>query len=96
MSQRHVILSGIGYRVEVADNQVLFTEEICISGCHCRFALERPPEINNSPGIWWLVHLDSTSGRIPASHIAKALEYCEREFGASFKPYSGGLHCNVT
>lgn len=92
MSQRQTILSGIGYRVDVIDNQVIFTEELCIHGRHCRFAFERPPDINNSPGIWWLVHLDSSSDRIPVSHISKALEYCERQFGASFQPYQDGMH----
>lgn len=96
MTPRQAILCGILYRVEVADNQVIFTEEICIHGRHCVFALERPPDLNQSPGIWWLTHLDSTSSRIPASHISKALEYCEREFGASFEPYRGGLHSEIT
>lgn len=85
------ILGCIGYRVTVADRQVIFEEEIPIHGCHTRFAFERPRDINETPGIWYLVHLDTSSERIPASHLAQALDWCGDQFGKNFEPYKGGL-----
>lgn len=85
------ILGGIGYKVTVIDNQVIFEEEICIHGHHAVFAFERPHEINKSPGIWWLVHLDTSSDRIPVSHIVAAQAWCNEMFGKSFEPYKGAL-----
>ena len=88
---RFVILSGIGYNVTVADRQVIFEEAMPVYGSHTLFAFERPNDIENSPGIWWLTSLDTNRGRIPACHLAKALEWCEQEFGKSFEPYKGEL-----
>lgn len=85
------VLSCIGYNVTVADRQVIFTEAISISGCHTQFAFERPVEINNSPGIWYLTHLDSSSQRVCASHIVEAHRWCCENFGGSFEPYKGEL-----
>lgn len=85
------ILSGIGYNVTVIDRQVIFEEAIPIWGAYTRFAFERPIGINDSPGIWYLVHLESSSQSIPASHIAKALEWCSEMFGKSFEAYKGAL-----
>lgn len=87
----HVILSGIGYNVTVLDNQVIFEESHPMWGCFRTFALERPTEINNSPGIWYLTHMESTWGKTPASHISEALRYCQETFGKSFEPYKGDL-----
>lgn len=80
------VLSGIGYNVTVADRQVIF-ENSEVWGCHTQFAFERPPDLNNTPGIWYFVSLDSSSNRVPASHLVKAHEWCCETFGASFTPY---------
>lgn len=86
-----VVLSGCGYDVTVVDRQVIFTEAIPIFGCSCQFAMERPVDINETPGIWYFCGLWSSSDRVPASHIVQAAAWCDREFGASFQPYSGAL-----
>jgi hypothetical protein len=91
MTQQTTILSGIGYNVTIADSQVIFDEAICIHGHHTQFAFERPHDINESPGIWWLVHLDTSSQRIPSSHIVAAHNWCCEMFGKSFEPYKGAL-----
>lgn len=90
-NQQFVVLSGIGYNVTVADRQVIFEEAFCIHGFHTRFAFERPQDINNTPGIWYLVHLDTTSERIPAQHLTQAHKWCEENLGRSFEPYKGAL-----
>lgn len=91
MEPKYVVLSGIGYNVSVVDRQVIFEEANCIYGFMTRFAFERPVDINDTGGIWYLVHLESTTERVPASHIIAALDYCKKEFGASFEPYKGAL-----
>jgi len=91
MTKETVILCGTGYSVTVQDNQVIFEEAICVWGSSSCFCLERPIDINNSPGIWWLTHLEESSGRIPASNIVQAVKWCEDNFGKSFEPYKGAL-----
>jgi len=86
-----VVLAGIGYNVTVVDCQVIFEEATPIWSCHTHFAFERPREINDSPGIWYFVHLDSSSQRVPASHLVAAHEWCCANLGKSFEPYRGGL-----
>lgn len=88
---KFTILSGIGYNVYVQDNQVIFNESGPMFGFHRLFAFERPKEINNTPGIWYFVHLDCSSGDIPVSHIVEASKYVNEEFGKSFEPYRGAL-----
>lgn len=89
--QQFITLGCIGYIVTVEDRQVIFEERASVFGCHAQFAFERPLEINDTPGIWYLVHLDTSSDRIPASHIVQAHEWCKEQFGASFEPYKGAL-----
>ena len=86
-----VVLSCIEYQVTVADGQVIFDESRNLPGSFTRFALERPKDINDSPGIWYLVHLETSSGKIPASHIVEAVEWCSETFGRCFEPYKGAL-----
>lgn len=89
--QQFITLGCIGYIVTVEDGQVIFEERGGVFGCHAQFAFERPKEINDTPGIWYFVHLDTSSGRIPASHISHALQWCKEQFGDSFQPYKGAL-----
>lgn len=91
MSGNYTVLSGIGYTVSVVDRQVIFESAHNIWGHHTKFAFERPIDLNNTGGIWYFVHMDSSTDRVVASHIVEALAYCEREFGASFEPYRGAL-----
>jgi len=91
MSAQYVVLSGIGYNVSVIDRQVIFDSANDIYGFKTRFAFERPVDINESGGIWYLCSLESTTGRVPASHLVAALDYCKKEFGASFEAYKGAL-----
>lgn len=79
-----VVLGGIGYRATEQDGQVIFECHGGVWGTHCRFAMEKPREINDTPGIWYLVELDASSGRVPVSHIIKAHEWCCDKFGKSF------------
>jgi hypothetical protein len=85
------ILGAIGYRVTVADSQVIFDQEGGIYGTHTQFAFERPKDINDSPGIWYFVWIDSSSNRVPARHLTDAVAFLERNFGHSFQPYKGAL-----
>ena len=80
-----VILCGIGYRWTFIDGQVIFDETHCMWGHSTSFAFEKPRDINNTPGIWWLAHLESTSERIPAGHIAAAYEFCCETWGKNFE-----------
>ena len=91
MTEHFAILSGIGYKVIVADRQVIFEESPTVCGCFSKFAFERPYDINDSPGIWYLVYLETSSDRIPVSHIAAALVWCGEMFGKSFESYRGAL-----
>lgn len=91
MTKHFVVLASIGYDVTVADNQVIFEQSPAVWSTHTVFAFERPTEINNSPGIWYLVHLDSSSQMVPASHIVAAHAWCCEQFGKSFEPYRGAL-----
>lgn len=84
-----VILGGILYNVTFADGQVIFDQAITISGHYTQFAFEKPNDINNTAGIWWLVHLEKSSDRIPASHIAEAYQWCCNNYGKSFEPMKG-------
>lgn len=80
-----VLLSCIRHNVTIQDGQIIFE---AASGCwstHTRFAFEKPREINNTPGIWYFVELDSSSGTVPASHIVQAYEWCVKHFGPSFE-----------
>lgn len=91
VNRQLVVLSGIGYNVTVADSQVIFEEAITVWAHKTTFAFERPHEINHSPGIWYLVHLDTTSDRIPVSHLVVAHAWCCETLGKSFEPYKGAL-----
>lgn len=85
------ILSGVGYNVTVIDNQVIFEESHPFWGRSRIFAFERPHEINKSPGIWYLVHLDVSTDKMPVSHIVAAHAWCCEMFGKSFEAYRGAL-----
>lgn len=89
--ERRAVLACIMYRVSVVDRQVIFEQEIPVHGCYTRFAFERPRDINETPGIWYMVHHDASSGAVPASHLVQAIAWCEEHFGKSFEPYKGGL-----
>jgi len=91
MTRLTALLVATEYNVTIIDDQVIFNEAICVYGSHTQFAFERPHEINDSPGIWWLVHLDTSSQRIPSSHIVAAHNWCCEVFGKSFEPYKGAL-----
>jgi hypothetical protein len=91
ISKQLVVLSGIGYDVTVQDGQVIFENQFTLGGPVTCFALERLKEINDSPGIWYLTHLEKSYGRIPASHLVCAVKWCEENFGKSFEPYKGEL-----
>ena len=80
-----VVIGSIGYRVSHQDGQIIFQEATPIHGCHTLFAFEKVKEINNTTGIWYLVHLDSSSERVPAKHIYGAIEYCNDTYGKSFE-----------
>ena len=87
-----VVLAAIGYDVTVIDNQVIFQESCPLFGHFRMFTMERPMEINNSPGIWYMTSLDSTYGqKIPLSHLKEAIAWCENRFGKSFEPLRGEL-----
>ena len=91
MSAHFAVLAAIGYNVTIADRQVIFEGSSPIHSTHARFAFERPRGINDSPGIWYLTHLDTSSERIPMSHLIAAHEWCVKNLGASFEPYRGEL-----
>lgn len=87
-----ITLSCWGYFVDVQDLQVIFTESRPVSGCKVtQFSFDRPRDINNSNGIWYLKSLEAPDKGIPASHIEEALNYCRKQFGASFADYTGEL-----
>lgn len=85
------VFSSIGYKWSVQDGQVIFEEAIPMAGDFTVFAFERISDFNGSPGIWYLVYLESSSQRVPASHISQALEWCKQRFGANFEPLKGEL-----
>jgi hypothetical protein len=83
---QHVTLGAIGYNVTEADSQFIFEEAGPIFGCHTCFAFEKPNDLNDTPGIWWLTHLDASSERVPASHLKAAIQWLETHYGKSFEP----------
>lgn len=92
VSPDHIVtLGGIGYQWSVQDRQVIFEERIPLFGCFTTFAFERNNDLNGTGGIWYLVHLESSSERVPANHISKALEWCKERFGDCFEPLKGEL-----
>ena len=87
-----ITLSCCGYFVEVQDNQVIFTESRPVSGLTVtQFAFERPRDINDSNGIWYLCWLETRGRGVVASHIEEALQYCRENFGNCFEDYKGEL-----
>lgn len=80
-----VVLGAIGYKVTHQDGQIIFEEAAPFHWAHKVFAFEKIKGINNTAGIWYLVHMDSSSERIPAHHIYGAIEYCEDVYGKSFE-----------
>jgi hypothetical protein len=84
----YAYFGGIRYKVDIADNQVIFTNRELF---YTQLSFERPKGINNSPGIWYLTSWESDTGSIPANHIVEALKYCEVNFGKSFEKYKGEL-----
>lgn len=86
------VLGAIGYDVTIQDGQVVFDESGGIYGTHTQFAFERPAGFNDSPGIWYLVWIDSSSERVSACHIRMAIDWLEENVGASFKPWTGDFH----
>ncbi len=84
-------LSCCEYRVSVVDRQVIFTECVSVWSYQTSFTLERPVEINNTGGIWYLVEASLGASPIPISHIVEAVKWCEEHFGKSFEPYKGEL-----
>lgn len=80
-----VVIGAIGYKVTHQDGQIIFEVATPIYGCHTIFAFEKTKGINNTAGIWYLVHMDSSSERVPAHHIYGAIEYCEDVYGRCFE-----------
>lgn len=89
-SKGRVVLAATGYFVRYQDGQVIFEEEGPVYSTHTQFAFEKTIEINNTPGIWYFVHLDSSSGRVPASHLVAAMDYCNDFYGKNFEPIPEG------
>ena len=85
--RKEIVLGGCSYFVVTEDGQVIFEESRPVAGGGVMFSFERPREINNSNGIWYFTGLSSVSGRVPASHIEQALEYCRLNYGGNFEPY---------
>ena len=78
-AQDRVVLCGIGYRVTVHDGQVIFEEDRGAWGTFGRFAFEK-----RSNALWYFVHLETDSGRVVASHIVEAYQYCRKHYGDDF------------
>jgi hypothetical protein len=89
--RKEIVLDCIGYFVDVEDRQVIFTLSRPIAFTHNQFTFERPIDINNRGGIWYLSSIESSGRGIVASTIAKALKYCEETFGKDFEDYKGEL-----
>lgn len=87
-----ITLGACGYYIEVQDLQVIFTEASPVAFCPVtQFALQRPKDINNSNGIWYLCQIETSDRGIPVSHIEDAINYCRENFGANFSDYKGEL-----
>ena len=87
-----ITLGCWGYFVEVQDLQVIFTESRPVAEVPItQFAFERPRDINDSNGIWYLCWLETSKRGVVASHIEAALNYCRENFGANFENYKGEL-----
>lgn len=87
-----ITLGCIGYFVKVQDRQVIFTESRPVANTPVtQFAFERPRDIYNSNGIWFLCRLESGNRGIVASHLEGALKYCRENYGDSFEDYKGAL-----
>lgn len=90
MSSDFVVLGGIGYRVDVQDNQVIFTEQSPVFGTHTLIAFSKHGSVSDgvrTDSIWYLDEYRATNGSIPALHVVKAYEYCVERFGEAFKPF---------
>lgn len=88
MKNKHehsVVLGGIGYNVSVQDGQVIFEQTGGIWGVVTRFAFEKKRDINNTPGIWYMVEFSNTYGRISADDIKLGFEWCCENFGGNFE-----------
>ena len=77
-----VILSGIGYRVQVSEGLIVFAEDGGVFGCRCRMSFERRASI-------WYLTLTGTHGTAPVPHIVKAYEFVKAAYGGSFEQRNG-------
>lgn len=77
-----VSLQGIGYKVVVADNMILFSSEPGVWGCYTRMMFQR------LCGCWY-VTIKSSNDMAMVSHIIAAQKLVEEWFGANFKQRHG-------
>jgi hypothetical protein len=70
-------LSGTMYRIRQHEGLIVFTQDICVFGAHCRLSFER------KCGCWYLSEISDTWGRVMVSHILKAYELLCETFGGN-------------
>lgn len=77
-----VVLNAIGYRVAVAENMVVFSEEPFGGPCWTRMSFVR------ECGCWY-VDADSWTGHVMVSHIVEAQKLLDSWFGSNFNGSNG-------
>jgi len=89
MAKEEIVLAGCGYFVEVADEQVIFTESRGFFGRVPRtLVFVRPPMTPNfTPGCWSIDVEGAHHPQISAEFVVAAYEYCQKRYGENFKPY---------
>lgn len=88
-----VVLGACGYNVTAQDGQIIFEEASPIWSTMTRFAFEKTLEINDTPGVWYFVDLDSSSHKVLASHLVAAHAYCIKHYGKCFE--DPVAHCSA-
>lgn len=88
MKPDEVLLSAIRYYVTVQDGQVIFEQADNIYGTWSRFTLEKPTEINDSPGTWKLIEIDGWGDNpMSMTRLMRAFDYVKTRFGGDFEPF---------
>lgn len=77
-----VTLCGIGYRVAVAEELVVFSEAEPIWGQRSRFSFRRKAQC-------WYVSIEGDCSEVSVAHIEAAAEIVREVFGASFEGKHG-------
>ncbi|MDB6080019.1 MAG: hypothetical protein JWO82_3766 [Akkermansiaceae bacterium] len=93
-----VILACVPYFVTIQDGQIMFHNDcgfFWMQGAPYSFAFSRDPDPIAGAAGTWDFHPGNTDSPIAASHILRALAYCEDQFGKSFEPYKRNLHPNL-